>query len=68
MTNDFLHALSESKLISPGKLADLLSWQHSGFHIDGGKRPVPAHHTDGRKRLAQPERGDRAPGGWPREG
>ena len=48
-----LHALRESKLISPGKLADLLSWQHSGFNVDGGKRPVPAHHTDGRKRLAQ---------------
>jgi len=49
----FLHALREAKHISPRKLADLLSWQHSGFQIDGGKRPVPAHHTDGRKRLAQ---------------
>ena len=27
--------------------------QHSGFNVDGGKRPVPAHHTAGRKRLAQ---------------
>jgi hypothetical protein len=49
----FLHALREARLISPGKLAELLSWQHSGFNVDGGKRPVPAHHTDGRKRLAQ---------------
>ena len=48
-----LHALREAKHISPARLADLLSWQHSGFHIDGGKRPVPAHHADGRKRLAQ---------------
>ena len=39
----FLHALRESKLISRKKLADLLAWKHSGFHIhDGGKKPVPA--------------------------
>ena len=32
----------------------LLSWKHSGFHIDGGgEKPVPAHDTDGRKRLAE---------------
>ena len=41
-----LQALREAKLISPGKLADLLSWKHSGFHIhDGGEKPVPAHDT-----------------------
>jgi hypothetical protein len=50
----FLHALREAKLISPGKLADLLSWKHSGFHIhDGGEKPVPAHDSGGRKRLAE---------------
>jgi hypothetical protein len=50
----FLHALREAKLISPGKLADLLSWQHSGFHIhDGGEKPVAAHDSAGRKRLAE---------------
>jgi hypothetical protein len=50
----FLHALREAKLISPGKLADLLSWKHSGFHIhDGGEKPVAAHNSAGRKRLAE---------------
>ena len=50
----FLHALREAKLISPGKLADLLSWKHSGFHIhDGGEKPVAAHDSAGRKRLAE---------------
>jgi hypothetical protein len=50
----FLHALREAKLISPKKLADLLSWKHSGFHIhDGGEKPVAAHDSAGRKRLAE---------------
>jgi len=50
----FLHALRDAKLISPKKIADLLSWKHSGFHIDnGGEKPVPAHDTAGRKRLAE---------------
>ncbi len=49
-----LHALRDAKLISPKKLADLLSWKHSGFHIDnGGEKPVPAHDTAGRRRLAE---------------
>jgi len=66
----FLHALHDAKLISPSKLANLLAWKHSGFNIHhGGEQPVPAHDTAGRKRLAEPKRsGDRAPGGWPREG
>jgi hypothetical protein len=52
--HSFLHALREAKLISPGKLADLLSWKHSGFHIhDGGEKPVAAHDSAGRKRLAE---------------
>jgi hypothetical protein len=50
----FLHALREAKLISPGKLADLLAWKHSGFHIhDGGEKTVAAHDSAGRKRLAE---------------
>ena len=50
----FLHALREAKLISPKKLADLLAWKHSGFHIhDGGEKPVPGHDSAGRKRLAE---------------
>ena len=50
----FLHALRDAKLISPRKLADLLAWKHSGFHIhDGGEKPVPAHDNAGRKRLAE---------------
>jgi hypothetical protein len=66
----FLHALRDAKLISPSKLANLLAWKHSGFNIyNGGEQPVPAHDAAGRKRLAEPQRsGDRAPGGWPREG
>ena len=50
----FLQALREAKLISPGKLADLLAWKHSGFHIhDGGEKPVAAQDSAGRKRLAE---------------
>jgi hypothetical protein len=42
----FLYALRDAKLISPKKLADLLSWRHSGFHIhDGEEKPVSAHDT-----------------------
>ena len=50
----FLHALREGKHISPSRLAELLSWKHSGFNIhDGGEKPVPSHDTQGRKRLAE---------------
>ena len=32
----------------------MLSWKHSGFHIDGGgENPVASHDADGRKRLAE---------------
>jgi hypothetical protein len=50
----FLQALRDGKHISPSRLAVLLSWKHSGFNIhDGGEKPVPAHDTEGRKRLAE---------------
>ena len=50
----FLQALRDGKHISPSRLADLLSWKHSGFNIhDGGEKPVPSHDADGRKRLAE---------------
>jgi hypothetical protein len=43
----FLHALREGKHLSARKVADLLSWKHSGFHIDsGGESPSPPHDTD----------------------
>ena len=52
--NRSLQALRDGKHVSPSRLAALLSWKHSGFHIDGGsEKPVPAHDTDGRKRLAE---------------
>ena len=52
--NRFLQALRDGKHFSPNRLADLLSWKHRGFHIDGGgENPVPAHDADGRKRLAE---------------
>ena len=52
--NRFLHALRDGKHISPSRLADLISWKHSGFNIhDGGEKPVPSHDTEGRKRLAE---------------
>ncbi|MEI6607965.1 MAG: transposase, partial [Verrucomicrobiota bacterium] len=52
--NRFLQALRAGKHVSPSRLADLLSWKHSGFHIDGGgENPVASHDADGRKRLAE---------------
>jgi len=40
----FLHALREGKPLSASKVADLLSWKHSGFHIDsGGEAPIAPH-------------------------
>jgi hypothetical protein len=50
----FLHALRDAKLISPKKLANLLSWKHPGFNIDnGGEEPIAPDDTAGRERLAQ---------------
>jgi hypothetical protein len=39
----FLQALRDGKHVSPSRLADLLSWKHSGFHIKGGALPPRAH-------------------------
>ena len=41
--NRFLQALRDGKHVSPSRLADLLSWKHSGFHIKGGALPPRAH-------------------------
>ena len=50
----FLHALSDGKHLSARKVADLLSWKHSSFHIDsGGEKPIAPNDTDGRKRPAE---------------
>jgi hypothetical protein len=49
----FLHALRAAKLLSAQKVTELLSWKHSGFHIDGGEKPVASDDTRGRQRLAE---------------
>ena len=49
----FLQVLRDSKHLSAQKVTDLLSWKHSGFHIDGGDKPVAPGDTKGRQRLAE---------------
>ena len=49
----FLHALHSAKLISQAKLADLLSWKHSGFHVHADDAPVGPRDLKGRQRLAE---------------
>jgi hypothetical protein len=49
----FLHALHSAKLISQAKLADLLSWKHSGFHVHADPAPVGPRDLKGRQRLAE---------------
>ncbi|MCB1212063.1 MAG: transposase zinc-binding domain-containing protein [Verrucomicrobiales bacterium] len=49
----FLHALHNAKLISDAKLADLLSWKHSGFHVHADDAPVGPRDLKGRQRLAE---------------
>jgi hypothetical protein len=49
----FLHALHSAKLISQTKLADLLSWKHSGFHVHADDAPVGPRDLKGRQRLAE---------------
>jgi hypothetical protein len=38
----FLHALHSAELISQTKLADLLSWKNSGFHVQAQLDPHPS--------------------------
>jgi hypothetical protein len=49
----FLHGLHSAKLISQTKLADLLSWKHSGFHVHADPAPVGPRDLKGRQRLAE---------------
>jgi len=49
----FLHALQSAKLISQTKLADLLSWKNSGFHVHADPAPVGPRDLKGRQRLAE---------------
>jgi hypothetical protein len=49
----FLHALHSAKLISQAKLADLLSWKHSGFHVHADDAPVGPRDLKGSQRLAE---------------
>ena len=49
----FLHALRDGKHLSAQKVSELLAWKHSGFHIDGGEKPVAPGDTKGRQRLAE---------------
>jgi hypothetical protein len=49
----FLNALRAAKLISAQKFTELPFWKHSGFHIDGGEKPVAPGDTKGRQRLAE---------------
>lgn len=62
----FLQILRNQKHLSAHKVTDLVAWKHSGFHIDGGEKPVAPGDTKGRQRLAEPERsGDRLSAGQP---
>ena len=49
----FLQILRDGKHLSAQKVTELLSWKHSGFHIDGGEKPVAPGDTKGRQRLAE---------------
>jgi hypothetical protein len=51
--NRFLQVFRDGKHLSGHKAADLLSWKHSGFHIDGGEKPVAPGDTKGRTHLAE---------------
>ena len=54
----FLQSLRNGKHLSAQKVSELLAWKHSGFHIDGGEKPVASGDTKGRQRLAEPERSE----------
>ena len=47
----FLQVLRDEKHLSAQKVAELLSWKHSGFHIDGGEKPVAPGDTKGRPNI-----------------
>jgi len=49
----FLQILRDEKHLSAQKVTELLAWKHSGFHIDGGEKPVAPGDTKGRQRLAK---------------
>ncbi|KAB2647790.1 MAG: hypothetical protein DVB27_02940 [Verrucomicrobia bacterium] len=49
----FLQILRNEKHLSAQKVTDLLTWKHSGSHIDGGEKPVAPGDTKGRQRLAE---------------
>ena len=49
----FLQILRDGKHLSAQNVTELLSWKHSGFHIDGGEKPVAPGDTKGRQRLAE---------------
>jgi len=49
----FLQARRDGRHLSAQKVTDLLSWKHSGFHIDGGEKPVAPGDTKGRQRLVE---------------
>ena len=49
----FLATLLEEKLISERKLRELLGWKHSGFNLDAGDKPIPAHNLDALRSMAE---------------
>jgi len=51
--HQFLHALHEAKLVSDHKIADLLSWKNSGFHVHADTDLVRPSDIKGRQRLAE---------------
>ena len=52
--NRFLQCLHKAKLISNKRIANLLSWKHSGFSIhSGGVKPIAQFDRKGRQRLAE---------------
>ena len=58
--------LRDGKHVSPNRLADLLSWKHSGFHIKGGALP-PGNTAASTLKVARYRR-KRMPKEWERTG
>ena len=60
--HQFLHTLLKAKLLSDHKIAELLAWKNSGFHVHADTDLVRPLDIKGRQRLAEPERsGDGQP-------